>query len=500
MRLSRLTFTIGLILLSILTGSVDAQTSNAFNQRDDTYRLLGLKRSIEAYETARADYERQQQLFDSDLITRLQLDQARTRYIDAEVNYQQSLLAVLFEKQYITVENAVKYQASDGRKHVRLTIANTSGGSAELRKLVNIDDKLFRALQPDVINNIYVSILNDDQSIVSQPYESKIGRLKYGEPAELDFVLLQDLDAVTISIIYANGNQRAMKIFLQKDASVNRVLVQSEQFSQEVELGKTASFDLTLELFSGVSNTFSLEVVNLPAQIGRYFKGQGGSVRLSQVKFTESARTKRASLEISLPDRPSGEVSIDRAIPFYVLIIPRKQAGSISDLHTRAWTESELDALEIGYVRLELVPQGKGELVVRLPQLYHAIDADEAASMTLEVLNEGSHRVDNIEVRVDLPLNWTKLIDPQNVPSVEIGRDARINLAFTPPDDIAPGKYEIRVRTSGISDGQPISAEDKTVTVEIRTETNLFSTILIVVLLLGLVGGIVIYGVRLSRH
>ena len=146
------------------------------------------------------------------------------------------------------------------------------------------------------------------------------------------------------------------------------------------------------------------------------------------------------------------------------------------------------------------MPQGKGELVVRMPQLYHAIDVDEVASMTLEVLNEGSHRVDNIEVRVDLPLNWTKLIDPQNVPSVEIGRDARINLAFTPPDDIAPGKYEIRVRTSGISDGQPISAEDKTVTVEIRTETNLFSTILIIVLLLGLVGGIVIYGVRLSRR
>jgi len=63
-----------------------------------------------------------------------------------------------------------------------------------------------------------------------------------------------------------------MKIFLQKDESVNKVLVQSEQFSQEAELGTSATFDLTLELFSGASTTYSLEVVNLPQQINRFFK------------------------------------------------------------------------------------------------------------------------------------------------------------------------------------------------------------------------------------
>jgi hypothetical protein len=68
-----------------------------------------------------------------------------------------------------------------------------------------------------------------------------------------------------------------MKIFLQKDASVNRVAVQSEQFSQEIELGKSATFDLTLELFSGVSNTFSLEVLNLPRQVDRFFKDPSGT-------------------------------------------------------------------------------------------------------------------------------------------------------------------------------------------------------------------------------
>jgi hypothetical protein len=114
-----------------------------------------------------------------------------------------------------------------------------------------VEDELFRSLQPDVTHNIYVSLLNADNAIVSQPYEAKIDLLRFGEPQKLDFTLLQDLDAVTVFLIYGNGNQRSMKIFLQKDASVNRVLVQSEQFSQEVDLGEAASFDLTLELFSG---------------------------------------------------------------------------------------------------------------------------------------------------------------------------------------------------------------------------------------------------------
>lgn len=479
--------------------SATAQSSNPFNQRDDTYRLLGLKRSKQAFETARTEFDRQKQLFQKTLITQLEFDRAHAIFTDAEVNYQQSLLAVLFEKQYVTVTSAVKYQAPDGSKHVRVTLANASGGSAEFEKLIAVDDALFRSLQPDVVNNVYVSILNEIGAIISQPYEAKIGRLVHGQPVELDFTLLEDLDAVTISMIYANGAMREMKIYLQKDASVDRVLVQSEQFSQEVELGSSSSFDLTLESFSGTSNTFSLEVVNLPREIGRYFKAATGSVRLSQVKFTESARTKRAALKVELPDRPSANVPMDTPIPFYVLVLPRDQARAIEDLHTRHWTEDEIKALNVGYVRLDLVTRGVGELMVRLPQLYHAIDPGQVAKMRLEVFNEGSRSINNIEFRVDLPLNWTKSIEPSDVSSLEIGRDAPVELAFTPPDDIAPGKYEVRLRTSGMSNGQPITADDKNIIVEVRAETNVLGTVAIVTLLLTLVGGIVVYGTRLSR-
>ncbi|MBU0983484.1 MAG: hypothetical protein KKA42_06415 [candidate division Zixibacteria bacterium] len=487
-------------LLVFDIAAVSAQTYNPFNQRDDQYRLLGLKRAREAYESAQAEYDRQKVLFDKGHITRNDLERSRTVFTDAEVNYQQSLLAVLFEEQYISISEAVKYQAGDGRKHVRLKLVNTSGGTAEFRKLLNIDEDLFRALQPDIISNVYVSLLNSDNAIISQPYEQKLNALRYGEPAVIDFALLQDLDAVNVFLVYGNGSQRNMKIFLQKDASVNQVAVQSEQFSQEVELGTSSSYDLTLELYSGESNTFSLEVVNLPREIGRYFAGEADRVRLSQLKFTESTNTKRASLKVNLPDRPSDNVIIDAPIPFYVLVLPRERLRELGDIQDKAFTEDEIRALDVGYVRLELLPRGAGELLVRAPQLYASIASDDSAVVSFEVLNEGSHRLDNIEIKADLPLSWTKNIEPSSIASLDIGEDARVRMQFTPPADVAPGRYEVRVRTTAMSNNRPVSSEDKTVTIEVRSETNVMGTTAIVLAVLTLVGGIVVYGVRLSRR
>ena len=43
-------------------------------------------------------------------------------------------------------------------------------------------------------------------------------------------------------------------------------------------------------------------------------------------------------------------------------------------------------------------------------------------------------------------------------------------------------------------------SQDKTFTVEVRSGTNVLGASLIVLLLLGLVGGIVVFGIRLSRR
>ncbi|MFA6439661.1 MAG: NEW3 domain-containing protein [Bacteriovoracaceae bacterium] len=488
---------IAVVLPSALTY---AQANSYFNQRDDKYRLLGLKRAKEAYEFSRKEFERQQDLHKKGLLSNAELDRAKVSFSDAEVNYQQSLLAVLFETQFISVEKAVKYQTPDGKKHVRITLINTSGGNAEFQKLIKMEDHLFRSLQPDVIPNIYVSIANTDNSIISQPYEAKIEELRFGHPRELDFVLLQDLDAVVVNVIYGNGSSRTMKIFLQKDASQNRVIVQSQQFSQEAELGKTATYDLTLELFSGTTNTFALEVINLPQQLNRYFKDPQTQARLSQFKFLENANTRRAVLDVSLPDRPSSEIQMDKPIPFFVLVIPRDRLNEIKNIASPHWNQEEIEKLQIGFVKLELVPRGKGRLLVRAQQLFHSIRTDGKIQLSIELVNEGTRRLDNVKIEADVPLDWTKRIEPMMIQSLEISEEKRITLEFTPPVTIAPGRYEIRLRTTALTDNQPLNGEDKTITAEIQAEANVFGTIIVVLLILGVVGGIVWYGIKLSKR
>ena len=114
--------------LMVLLTPVDVGGQVNYNQRDDKYRVLGLKRAKEAYETAKRDYERQLELYNRKLISQAELDRSRNIFADAEVNYQQSLLAVLFEQQFVSVARALKYQSKGGPE------ARSPHGSKHLRR------------------------------------------------------------------------------------------------------------------------------------------------------------------------------------------------------------------------------------------------------------------------------------------------------------------------------------------------------------------------------
>jgi uncharacterized membrane protein len=173
--------------------------------------------------------------------------------------------------------------------------------------------------------------------------------------------------------------------------------------------------------------------------------------------------------------------------------------GEFKDLQRREWKEEELEKLKVGYVKLELVARGTGRLLVRAEQLYFAINPSGAVDMTVELVNEGSRRIDDVEVNADLPLNWSKTIEPAVVNALEIGEEHKVHLHFTPPAGIGVGRYDIRLRTSGLTDTQPVTGEDKTITVEVQAQANVFGTALLVIVILGLVAGMVVFGIRLSR-
>ncbi|MEM6648498.1 MAG: NEW3 domain-containing protein, partial [Bacteroidota bacterium] len=157
-------------------------------------------------------------------------------------------------------------------------------------------------------------------------------------------------------------------------------------------------------------------------------------------------------------------------------------------------------AMRVGYTRLELVPRGVGELLVRAQVLSFTIKPGEPVEATIEVVNEGTRSLNNVRVETDPPLNWTDAIDPPVIQSLDINEERRVTMRFTPPEDISPGRYEVRVETTSLSDDLPIRAEDKTVIINVDQETPVFGTILIILLIVGLVVGIVVFGIRLSRR
>ena len=202
---------------------------------------------------------------------------------------------------------------------------------------------------------------------------------------------------------------------------------------------------------------------------------------------------------MSAPDRPTDKVTMDKAITFFVLVVPTDEADKLHTDESKVWTENEIKALNVGYVRLELIPRGKGRLLVRAPQLYFSVKSGEAVEMAVDIRNEGTRRLDNVRVDLDIPLNWTKEIEPQVIPKLDIDQEQRVRFHLTPPADVPVGRYEIRLRTTGLSDNQPVNAEDKTAIVEVQAETSVLGTIALVLLILGLVAGMVVFGIRLSK-
>jgi hypothetical protein len=469
------------------------------NQRDDSFPLLGLKRAYAAYERAKNEFERNQQLLSKGLISESQFEQLKSNFFDAEVNYQQSLLVLLFEKQFVSVRKALKVRESSGKKRVEITLENTSGLSSEYQHLIPSGDSLFQAMRPETIYNVYVSLSNDQNAIISQPYEQKIAVLEFGKPKTLSFEILQDVDELTVNIIYGNGSTRNPKVFLQKDASMNRVLFQAQQFSQEGELNGNTTFGLDLELFSGENTAYKLEVVNLPLSLNRYFVERGSSTRLSSIRFNESAKTRQTDLKVFLPDRVDNRIQMDIALPFFVVAIPVDRLNEFSDLQTKNWTANELESKNIGFTRLELIPRGVGRLIAKAPQLFVSGKAGEAITLEFQVKNDGTRNLNSVEFELDIPFGWEFNFNPKRLDQLDVREEKTVQLTIIPKEDAGVGRYEARLKTSSISDNTPLLAEDKIFTIELPAEVSAGSTLFILILLVGLLGGLVYGGMKLSK-
>ena len=202
----------------------------------------------------------------------------------------------------------------------------------------------------------------------------------------------------------------------------------------------------------------------------------------------------------SVPDRyDSTSFMIDAPISFFAAVIPRVEAENVADKEKR-YTVADLDRMNISYTKLEFVPRGVGRILVKATNFYQELKPGERVQMNLTVFNDGTRRLDNIEVQAESPVTWNSLIVPDLVSSLLPGKEEIVAVKITPPTDVSVGDYETTIRTEAFASNRKVESEDKKVRIHISSSANIIGTGALIFLLVGILVGVVVFGVKLSRR
>ncbi|MBN2414252.1 hypothetical protein JXO52_00335 [bacterium] len=489
---------LGAVLVLVTAGQLFGQRSGT----DQATLLLDLKKARANYETAKQQYENDEKLFSKDALSKNDFERSRNTMLSTQVEYQKLILRVISEQSYIVIERAVKYQTRQKRRKVRVVLRSTASGNEEYLEFFRQNQDVFTTdMRPEKVYNIFVSLLNlDDKTIIGDPYEAHVPSIELGGTAEVNFTLLRDVESLQILLNYGDRSD-TRNVYLQQDASANIIDIVSQQFSQETNLGARATYDLNLERFSSGDDVYKLEVVNLPRQVTYEFIDPSTNARLSQVIFPQGVTSKSLSLIVYLPDRTDDKVVIDRPIDFYSLVLPQKEAAALNELKSdNRISHEDLEKINAGKVKLELIPRGVGRIEVSAPTLYHEIKTGEQVTMTATVKNTGTRRLDNIKIEADVPPTWKAEVEPTLIPSLDVEAEQQVTLRFMPPQDVGVGAQEVKIKTEAMADNRAVQTEDKTVRIQISAKTPLLGSLILILMLIGLVVGIVVFGIKLSRR
>jgi len=489
-------------LVILMTVLIPAFVLFAQSQESQSMKLLRLKSAQLQLEQKKGDFDRALNLKESGLISEAEFSLTRTYYLQAQVDYQQALISFMGSEARISVAGAVKFQDRAGKKFVRVTLRYSSKELKELAKLNISAEDLFPIDFMREIKDVHVSLLSEGK-IISDPYERTVASLPLETERDVTFGLLRDVENLDISVSYS-GKSEITSVYLQKGISANLVTINSPQFSQEADLESTATYDLSLEKFSGEANVFKLEAVNLPPQITHEFSEPLTGARLSQIMFSEGVTSLRLSLKLYLPKNPDSRVVLDKPLEFHVLALDNEQILTLRKIQARddsgIATEEEIEGLKSGGAKLEIIPRGVPRVEVQALNLYHEIKVGETVDMDVTIKNTGTRRLNNVRVFCDLPLNWRAEIVPDLIPVLDQNKDEVVRIRFIPPADVSVGDYEPKIRTDSIAENRRVESLDKIVRIHVASKTNILGIGALVLLLMGLLVGIVVFGVKLTRR
>ena len=115
------------------------------------------------------------------------------------------------EDPYISVVSAKRYKEGDRRRLEVVLIYGALNDEIEEDEIEETDTNTAQE-----INNIYVSIRDDTETIIGYPYEYRIPILRNGQEKTLDFELRRNVDSLTVHLTYLD-TPKSYKIHLEED-------------------------------------------------------------------------------------------------------------------------------------------------------------------------------------------------------------------------------------------------------------------------------------------
>ena len=352
------------------------------------------------------------------------------------------------------------------------------------------------------IRSIYVSLLDvtDDTNIV-KPYEEKIPVLGYNETVELTFQLQKDVESLKVSLKYPElAEPDTRLIYLQKESALDVVNVSSLRFSQEGNLGSNVTYDLTLDRLAETENTFQLRVINLLNRLSFEFQDPETKSRQSQVKFTQEQSKRNLSLIVYLPEELDATY-LDSTLEFYVAVLDETEATELAGVNNRLDLPADrIAGIQGGVERFELIPKGVPEIEVFVPNAFQTIKIGEEVNMTATLKNIGTRDLVDIRMLVDVNTDWKYTVIPEVIGSLGRNEEKEIQLTLSPPVDIGVGEYQAKLNAEVTVDNRKFEARDRSITVQVESQTQMSVTTLLFGALILLMIAIVIVTIRISRR
>ena len=473
---------------------IDTSTAQEINNiyvsiKDDTESIIGFPYEYRIPTLK----DGQEKTLDFELRRNVDSLTVNLKYLDTDHPYNIHLEE---DTRHISILSAKKFRV-DNQMMVTIQLKNTSTTEA-----MPSDATPEEIAAANEIRSIYVSLLDvtDDTNIV-KPYEEKIPVLGYNETVELTFQLQKDVESLKVSMKYPElAEPDARLIYLQKESLLDVVNVSSLRFSQEGNLGSSVTYDLTLDRLAETENTFQLRVINLLNRLSFEFQDPETKSRQSQVKFTQEQSKRNLSLIVYLPEELDASY-LDSTLEFYVAVLDEAEANELGGVNNRLDLSADKIAnIQGGVERFELIPKGVPEIEVFVPNAFQTIKIGEEVNMTATLKNIGTRDLVDIRMLVDVNTDWKYTVTPEVVGSLERNEETEIQLTLSPPADIGVGEYQAKLNAEVTVDNRKFEARDRSITVQVESQTQMSVTTLLFGALILLMIGIVIVTIRISRR